>query len=79
MNGAAGGSKAMLGSWVDNSADNGGDAGYFRIYAADGVTCHAQGSITATGGGGDMTLASITLVATQVFTITGFTLNAGNA
>src|SRR5215217_4592884 len=33
--------------------------GHWRLYASDGVTCHKQGTITATGGGGDMTMDSV--------------------
>ncbi len=76
---AASGSKAKSGSWSDASADGSGDAGHWRLYATDGTTCHLQGSCSATGDGGDMELDTITLVATQQFTITGFTMNEGNA
>jgi hypothetical protein len=30
--------------------------GHYRLYASDGTTCHDQGTITATGGGGDLTV-----------------------
>ncbi len=81
MAAASGGSKAKAGSWEDTSADAGAptNAGHFRIYATDGVTCHAQGSITATGGGGDMTLDSVAITAGQAILITGFTLTAPGA
>ena len=49
---ALGGVKALTGSWSDSAADAAGVAGHYRIYASDGVTCHAQGAVTATGGGG---------------------------
>jgi hypothetical protein len=45
----------------------------------DGTTCVAQGSVTATGGGGDLTVDNVVFAAAQAFTITAFTLNAGNA
>lgn len=79
MSAAASGAKAMLGTWQDTSADASGDAGHFRIYASDGTTCGLQGTVTATGGGGDMTVASITLVATQAVNVTAFGLTDGNA
>lgn len=77
---AAAGAKAMSGLPVqDTSADGAGNAGHFRIYASDGTTCHMQGTITATGGGGDMTLDNISLAVTQLFSLTAFTINEGNA
>lgn len=78
MAAASGGTKAMSGTWQDGSADNTGTAAHFRLYASDGVTCHAQGTVTLTGGGGDMTVDSTSFTAGQVFTVTGFTLTAGN-
>lgn len=79
MAAASGGSKARSGTWEDSSADATGTAGHFRLYASDGTTCHAQGTITATGGGGDMTVNNTSLASGQPFTVTQFTLNAGNA
>ena len=79
MANASGGTKALSGSWADASADASGTAAHFRIYASDGTTCHLQGSVTATGGGGDITLDSVAITATQSVTITAFTLTAPNA
>lgn len=79
MAAAAAGSKAMAGSWADASADAAGTAAHFRIYANDGVTCHEQGTVTATGGGGDLQVDNTSFAAGQAFSITGFTLTDGNA
>lgn len=79
MANAASGSKAKSGTWEDISADAAGTAGHFRIYASDGTTVHMQGTITATGGGGDMTLDNTVLAAGQQFIVTSFTLNEANA
>lgn len=79
MAAASGGTKAKNGTWEDTSADNTGTAAHFRLYASDGTTCHAQGTVTLTGGGGDMTVDSTSFATGQVFTVTGFTLTAGNA
>jgi hypothetical protein len=79
MAAAAGGSKAYNPTWSDNSADAAGTAGHFRIYANDGTTCGMQGTVTATGGGGDLTVDNTNFAAGQQFTITGFTITAGNA
>ncbi|MCA3174941.1 MAG: hypothetical protein ING36_05250 [Burkholderiales bacterium] len=74
---ASNGSKTLLGTWQDTSADATGTAGHFRIKV--GATCHIQGTVTATGGGGDMTLDNISIASAQQVTITSFTLTAGGA
>ena len=79
MAAASGGSKALSGSWTDASADETGTAAHFRIYASDGTTAHLQGTVTATGGGGDMTVDSTSFTATQSFTVNTFTLTAANS
>jgi hypothetical protein len=79
MAAATGGSKSMSGTWQDASADASGTAGHFRIYASDGTTCHMQGSVTITGGGGDMQVDNTSFATGQSFTITSFTLTDGNA
>lgn len=79
MAAASGGSKSLSGTWEDLSADNTGTAAHFRLYASDGTTCHLQGTVTATGGGGDMTVDNTSFASGQQFTITAFTLTDGNA
>ena len=78
MAAASGGAKAKSGTWQDTSADAAGTAGHFRIKDSAGTTCHMQGSITATGGGGDMTLDNTSIASAQAVTITGFTITDGN-
>jgi len=79
MAAASSGSKAKSGTWEDTSADNAGTLGHWRLYESTATTCHAQGTITATGGGGDMTVDNTSVTAGQAITVTGFTLTAGNA
>ena len=79
MAAASSGSKAKSGTWEDASADAAGTAAHWRLYASDGTTAHAQGTVTATGGGGDMLVDNVVFAAGQTFTITGFTVTAGNA
>lgn len=79
MAAASSGSKAKSGTWEDTSADSAGTAAHYRLYASDGTTCHAQGTVTATGGGGDMTVDNTSFAAGQSFTVTSFTLTAPNA
>lgn len=76
---AASGSKSKTGTWSDTSADASGTAGYFRIYDSLLTTCGLQGSITATGGAGDMTIDNVAIVSGQTVTITSFVLTDGNA
>lgn len=79
MAAASSGSKAKTGTWEDTSADATGTAAHFRLYASDGTTCHAQGTVTATGGGGDCTVDNVSFAAGQSFTVTTFTIQAGNS
>ena len=79
MAAASGGSKAKLGTWQDTSADATGTAGQWRIHDSTGTTCHLQGTVTATGGGGDMTVDNTSFATGQSFTINTFTITAGNA
>lgn len=79
MAAASSGSKAKSGTWEDTSANGTGTAGHFRIKDSTGTTCHAQGTVTITGGGGDMTVDSTSFTSGQSFTVNSFTLSAGNA
>lgn len=79
MAAASSGAKAKSGTWQDASADNTGTAAHFRLYASDGTTCHMQGTVTATGGGGDMEVDNTSFASGQSFTISTFTLTDANA
>lgn len=79
MSAAASGVKSLLGTWTDNSADAADTAGHFRIYDSSDTDCGMQGSITVTGGGGDMTIDDIVFVIGKQFTVNTFTLTDANA
>jgi hypothetical protein len=79
MNAASGGSKTKLGTWEDTSADATGTAAHFRLYESTGTTCHLQGTVTATSGGGDMEVDNTSFASGQQFTVSSFTLTDGNA
>lgn len=79
MAAASSGSKAKSGTWQDTSADATGTAAHWRLYASDGTTVHAQGTVTATGGGGDLTVDNTVFAAGQSFSITSFSLTAANS
>jgi len=80
MQKASAGSKAKtVAAWQELSADAARTAGHFRIYASDGTTQHLQGTVSGTGGGGDMELDNTTIALGQSVTVTAFTLIAPNA
>jgi hypothetical protein len=77
MGNAASGVKSLAGTWADVGAAA-GSAAHFRIYDSGGSTCDLQGSVTATGGGGDMEVDNVVFAVSQVFTVTSFALTDGN-
>jgi hypothetical protein len=79
MAAAASGSKAKSGTWEDLTADATGTAAHFRVYDSGGTVCGIQGTVTATGGGGDMTLDNTSIASGQQVTVTTFTLTDANA
>jgi hypothetical protein len=83
MAAASSGSKAISGTWQDLSCDDTGTAGHFCVYNSqatkDGTTCFIQGTVTATGGGGDMEVSSTSFTLGASFTVNSFTLTDGNA
>lgn len=79
---ASSGAKAKAGTWTVTGvagAGAGSNAGHFRIKDSGGTNTGIQGTITATGGGGDMTLDNISIANAQVVTVNTFTLTRGNA
>lgn len=79
---AAARTKAKNGTWQDPTADNAGTMGHFRLRQtgdANGASATAvriEGTITATGGGGDMTVDNTVVAAGQQITVTAFNLTA---
>jgi hypothetical protein len=74
---AVAGLKQLLGTWQDTAADATGTAGHFEI--VQGATCHIQGTVTGTGGGGDMEIQNTSIATGQQITVTQFNLNLGGA
>lgn len=76
------GAIAKNGTWSDSSADAAGTAGWFRISQTgdtdvqDASYSRIDGTVTATGGGGDITLDNTSIALAQSVEITSFTLNA---
>jgi hypothetical protein len=75
---AASWAKAISGALSDTSADNGGTLGHFRIKTNGGVT-KIQGSITATGSGGDMTVDNTNVAQGQQIDVTSFSIGFPSA
>lgn len=70
--------KAISGALQDASADNAGTLGHWRIKTSGGVV-KLQGSITATGGGGDMTVDNTNVTAGQQIDVTSFSIGFPSA
>lgn len=75
----SGGSISKNGTWEDLSADATGNVGHFEITKSDGTTVVLRGSVTITGGGGDMTVDSVSFTAGQGFSVTSFTRTRSGA
>lgn len=63
----------------DSGADATNTASFFRLFKSDGTTVVMDGTITATGGGGDMTLNTVSIVSGGPISCTGFAITRGNA
>lgn len=78
MAAASGGVKALAGSWT-GTGSAAGSAASFRIKDSGLTTCHIQGTVTATGGGGDMTVDNVSIANGQTINVTSFNLTDANA
>lgn len=76
---ASSGSKSFSNTPISTTAAATGTAAHYRVYASDGTTCHMQGSVTATGGGGDMTIDNTSITSGQTVNITSWSITDGNA
>lgn len=76
LTGSASGLKSKNGTWSGTGAAA-GTAGHWRIKA--GATCHMQGTLTATGGGGDLELDNTSIAVSQAVAVNTFDVTRGNA
>jgi hypothetical protein len=79
---ASGGSKALAGSWAGAgaaAAGTGTAVAHFALMDNAGATCHMQGTVTVTGGGGDLTLDNVSIAQNQAVNVTSWTLTDANA
>lgn len=73
---ASSGSKSFNNTPIeDSSADATGIIAHYRVYASDGTTCGMQGTVTETGGGGDMEIDNNDVNSGQVVRITSWTID----
>ncbi len=63
----------------DTSADASGTATWFRVVKSDGTTIVIDGTVSATGGGGELQLATTTITAGVAVNVTSLTITEGNA
>jgi hypothetical protein len=79
LSAAADGAVSKTGTWQVTGLA-GGTIGYFSILRPGSPNeCDIQGDVTATGGGGAMTVDNTSIGVGQVVTVNTFTLTAGNA
>lgn len=81
MAASSAGVKALTGTWQDLSADaaNAGGVMHWRIYASNGATAHLQGTVTITGGGGEIQLDNLNIAAGQRIDLSAFNITASGA
>lgn len=75
---ASSGSKALNNTPISGTASDTGTAGHWRLKSSGG-TVHAQGTITATGGGGDMTVDNTSITSGQTVNVTSLTFAQSGA
>lgn len=76
MAAASSGSKAKSGTWSGTAVAT-NTAAHFRLVDNAGTTCHAQGTVGTSGT--DMIVDNTSFATGQAFSISTFTLSAGNA
>lgn len=75
---ASGGSKSFNNTPISATAANTGSAAHFRLYKSNGTTCVMQGTVTATGGGGDATIDNASIQTGHTIIISSFSVTDGN-
>jgi len=70
---AAAGAKVFFNPPITSIAIAAGVSGYFRFYDDTSTVCHSQGTITATGGGGNLTVENPNVAIGQNLNIVALT------
>jgi len=76
---ASNGSKVKSGTWQDLVANNTGIITYYRILDSGSTTCHWQGPVSESGGGGDLIVDNNDVNAGQEVVVDTFAVNMGGA
>lgn len=76
---ASSGSKDLNDLPFSATASGSGTAAHYRVKDSAGTTCHEQGTVTATGGGGDVTIDNAVIASGQSVQITSWTKTAPGA
>lgn len=79
---ASAGVKSLSGAWSGVGAAGAGagtNVGHYAIMDSAGTNCDEQGSVTATGGGGDMTIDNINVATGQAVNVLTFSHTEPNA
>lgn len=72
--GTSDGVAAISANIADASADATGTASFARLFKSNGTTVVMDCSVTATGGGGEIQLSSVSVVTGATVTITAFSI-----
>lgn len=78
MTTASAGAVALNGTWT-GTGSAAGTAAHYRLKDSAGSVCHEQGSVTATGGGGDITIDNAVIASAQTVNVTSWTRTQGGA
>lgn len=76
LNAPSNGAVALLGTWAGTglpAAGGGTTVAHFRLKDSTGTTTHEQGNVTATGGGGDLTVDNVSIANAQPVSVTSWT------
>ena len=79
MGNASAGAKSFSSTPISATAVATGTAAHFRIKDSGGTTCHIQGTVTATGGGGDIEIDNTSITNGQTVQITSWSITAPGA
>lgn len=78
MTAASSGGISKNGTWSGTGAAAGTIA-HYRLKDSAGTVCHEQGTVTATGGGGDLTVDNTNIAASQAVSVTSWDRTQGGA
>lgn len=78
MTAASAGAISLNGTWT-GAGGTAGTAAHYRLKDSGGTVCHEQGTVTVTGGGGDMTVDNTSIGVGQTVNVTSWTRTQSGA